>query len=613
MEIEDVDHLVHARRSPLPIVIGLSVLAGLGVAAWLFLVPSTPPAHRVLLVAAGMDPSSGPVFEERVLSALGDGFETVEYASDDTPDDLESASALALEQRAYHVVRLTYEAVEERDNTGLDPAFAYGRLGAEVATSTGEEDTVTVESIEVAGYGASIPEARAAAVRRGGEAIGNEVHRVLLTRALTQAFVEDTGARMELLTRQTELAEHVGNLETGATARERFEAHCAAGQATLEGSTCVSAGCDEHYAFAALPDGSAAVVHTETPGMRISPRDSSATPERVEAVEHIVVMPLDGSEPRVIGSASNYYTYPNLSADGSTVVAVEDWQEGFGVVAIDVASGARRLLTTFTGYPQAPKISPDGTHVLIRHRERRRGDAQTVIFPLSDGVTPRRLGRAELAEWGALTLVPDAEPTVGIVERVALDDVLPPGEAVRDEVRDTEEEGQLARLFMEERIALLSHEDGRVLAWLDDDRHRVESILGSHEGALVYRWSNRNQCGVGWWRPADALSEDEDGALGGPIRTVRTGCYRQMSVGTDGAIFGVGVLATEADLAVSDREILRIDPETGETAVLTANATRDRYPRPAGGRVVYDRVLERTYRRFPRVATCAIDASPDTP
>lgn len=630
VEVEDVDALVVTKRPLWPFVaVGvLGVAAGVG--AWIFY-PREAPAWRVSIVAVGCDADCAAELEDEIEGELAEGFERIAIPEAGRAAELADAQAHAQAERALHVVRLAVETLEERPAADLDRAFIRLAVGAEVAVSDGDAETVAIAPIETAGFGTDLAAARRRAMRWVAPALAAAVHEAMLERPAVREFAANLNIEPELFPRQRAIGDQLERLELAAGARERWTEACGEADAALRSADapheeqCLSSGCDEHYAFDVLPDGSAALVRVETPQMFIPLGLNGGLPRRTETVTRLELVPLDGGERRTIARTTHYYTYPSLSADGSTIVALEDWRDAFGLVAIDVASGERTLLRPFTGYPQAPESSPDGTRVLLRHRVERRGEAQLVVV-WADGI--QRIGpRADVGAFVDVPLEAGGASRLLVAEHEERVVMAPP------EVEDGEPdevpaaEGELAPLYLPVRLALYDPDTGDVLARLEDDRHRVRSILGARNGAVVFTWDHLTgavdldgvrhgettlTCGIGWWTPSSAEA---------PLRTIVTEpCLDQARLAPDGAIIGVARVAIDSDMATTDLEVVRVeapgadapDGARAEVAVLTANAMRERYPRAGreGTRVVFDRVGERRYRDFPRVATCWVDAAP---
>lgn len=581
MEIEDADRLVAPRRSHLPLVAGaglLAVVAAAVVAAW----PNEPDPTRVMVAVRGCDEGCAEAVRDALARVLSSGGFEVEAAA--TAGDAEALREAAASAGAEHALLVVVAVHEQRGAGPIDPAYASASATATLSSARGEA-AVVVTSPRVAWHARELGGALAGAGTRVAAPLADAVHLALLERASVRAFTEAVVSDAAEARRQSAVRDALPRAPRvhEETARMRESCERAGAELGAGGGQCLSDACAEEYAFDLTADGASALVHVETPAARVPLGGRSTIAERVETEERIELVPLDGSARRVIGRADNYYTYPTYAA--GRVVAVEEWPGGFGLVSIDVESGARTPLARFDGrFVQSPELSPDGAHVLYRLRASRRSPARLVVSPVADASTMRLLGEAELASWVTLA-VREGEPARSVVAELA---PLEAGE------REPEEEPADEEVH---RLALLDPEDGSTIAFLDDGAHDVDRVAGVHDGRVAFTWRDGRTCGVGLWDPRTGEASHV------PTET----CVYDARV-AGGAVVGTARTRAAGDPQPGrDAELVLVDLVDGSVRALTANGLRERYPRAAGRRVIFDRVGESRYRSFPRVATCWLE------
>lgn len=580
--------------------------AVVGVAMW----PDAPQPYRVLVAVDGLDEEASRRLLGNVRAPLGvGGFRVLEVASGEPPADAESLRQLAPGALAEHSVFVVVETVDERARGTIEPAFVLLRAHAVVGHIDGEPN-VDIPPVEIAAFGPTLEEAAIEAAERIGAALADGIHLVLVERDSVSAFVQSTSIATDEISTQASIRAASERIERVHEELGWMTSSCGEAELALNADEgphpvrCVASACAEEYAFDVLPDGEAALVHTETPSVRLPLVGELVAAERVESVESIELVPLDGGARRVLGTASNYYTYPSMSADGSKIALVEEWPRGFGLVVIDVESGERTALARFEGYLQSPHLSPDGSLVLASLRARRRAPAQLVVMPTRVGAELRLVGEAHVARWVNAALPEHEGLTLVIAELVGPPEPGPdePVEEIEvDEIEETPEEeeelaeGELPRLELERQLALLDPADGSVLARMEDDRHRVRRVIGERDGAVHFTWYNGRVCGLGHWRAGEP-----------PTFVATEGCLRHAHLSAGDVAVGTLTQSLEGDPDESDDEMAMASLSDGAVTVLTANALRERYPRAAatGRRVIFDRLGTSRYREFPRVAPC---------
>lgn len=611
-EPEELEEALARRRAVWPYFAGFTVALLLAAGGWLMW-PQSPAPYRVLLVPHGVEgePADRLVAAIRGPLAVG-GFRVIEVHDGPLPEEPEGARRLAHEAHAQHSVFATVEVVSSRPRGALEPAYVHLRARAVVGDVSGAP-AVDVAPVEIASFGSTETEALTDAASRAGEALADAVHLALIQRPSVATFLEDTSIATDEISTQAAMRSAHDRVERVLEEQRWMSESCEeaeealAAEAGPASGTCLSGACAEEYAFDLLPDGSAALVHGETPSVRVPLVGELVAAERVESVERIDLVPLDGSERRTIATADNYYTYPSLSADGRRVAVVEEWPRGFGLVVIDVETSERTVLARFDRYVQSPRLSPDGEQLIASVRATRRAPAQLVAIRAQVGSSLRLLGESHLARWVRVG-VPDApDPASLIAELVPMeeeeDEALEVDSLEPDAPEEPEEpelaDGELPPLDLERRLAVIDPEDGSVRATMEDDRRRVRRVIGSRDGAVVFTWYNGRVCGLGRWDPATGEAEHR----------VTPVCLRHAHLAADGRAVGTAPLSAEADPEEGDDEIVELGFDDQPARILTANAQRERYPRASaqGRRVIYDRLGTSRYRAFPRVALCWLE------
>lgn len=561
-----------------PWFLGMALLLGIGAVAWLAW-PVSPSPTRVLVAVHGCGGACASALSEALRAQLASTFEVL--PGEGTSAD--AARAAASEQGAEHALFVEVEVHERREASPTEVAYASTTVRARLLSSTGEPDR-EIRSLRIGTFASSPDEALRAAVLRSAETLAAEIDVALLERPNVVTYTTEDVPNEEL-DRQSAIRDRIARLPRVREEIEWIQNSCAEAARELArdggNARCISQACAEEYAFDVLPDGSAALVHGETPGASIAVTRPVA--RRVETEETLALVPLDGSAPRVLARSDNYYTYPGFG--GGRIVAVEDWGREFGLVSIDLEDGARTVLARIARrWVQSPRVSPDGRWIFYHLRAERRAPPQLVVVEARAGATERSIGAAQLSTWVE-------GPRIAELVEWARVGTPPPVDAIDDTSPPVVQE--LPMIDATLRLALYDPANGEVTAWLDDDRHEIEAVAGSANGKVVFTWSNGGVCGVGAWQP------------GGAAAFARTPfCLDHPSATTDGHVVGTARVSGDEDPSPDDDEVVDVDVATGTFRVLTFNALRDRYPRAAGDRVVFDRLGTSRYRAFPRVATC---------
>jgi hypothetical protein len=580
--MEDEERSVRSR--PIwPWLLGMTMLLVIALVAW-FAWPRDPSPARVMIAVHGCSGECASALAGALRGQLSETFDVV--GADHPIASADEAPAAAASHGAAHALFVDVETHERRDASEREAAYASATVRAHLVSASGEPAR-ELRALRIGAFGADADTALRTVVLRSAETLAASINVALLERPSVVTYTTETVGREEE-DRQSAIREQLTRLERVREEISWMDESCreAATELARDGGNtrCLSHACAEEYAFDVLADGSSAIVHGETPGASIAIARPLA--RRIETEETLAIVPLDGSAPRVIGRSDNYYTYPDLSADGRRVVAVEDWGREFGLVVIDVEDAARTVISRSRNWVQSPRISPDGAFILYHSRAERRAPPQLVVVEARAGATERLIGEARLATW-----VDAGGPKIAeLVEwaRVGAPPSLEPIDPLAPPVID-----ELPVIESTMRLALHDPRTGEPGLWLDDERHEIEELAGTWDGKIVFTWSNGDVCGVGVWDPT------------GPVIFTRTQiCIDHPSATADGHVVGTARASAEGDPSPDDDEIVDVSLVDGAHRVLTSNALRDRYPRAAGDRVVFDRIGTSRYRTFPRVATC---------
>lgn len=572
------------RRSPISaIVFALIFVLGVGgTAAWYLLRDATVPS-RVLVVVDGGSPETEDFVRRRLARHLGElGFDarpTEEETAEPLPD-ADAALERARDLGAGFLVHVAVQVRAERPGIGQGHVFVVADATTRVVPTVDGEPSPDAHVTTFAVEGVGMNDALARMEDAWATVAYAQVAGDLFGHPLLSRFVEEGG----------ELADMgmVGELRTNlpyaagqARTATRLAEVCAEATRALVHEAepavrCLSAGCDEEYAFDVTPDGAAALVHVESPAIYV-PFGSSPAPRVAETVERIELRPLDGGAARPLAWARNFFGYGDLSEDGSTLVFVEDGS-AFGLVTVDVDSGERRV--PYAAEPPRqilqPELSADGSRALFYERPGHRGRSELKVVSTREGGEPLTLGTgAELAQWVVLPLRPGEAAQPLVVARFRRDRATPDRRPHAVLMRP-DDPGQHVRIGGEDRD--------------------ITEIAGAVGSGLFLGWQDGARCGVGRY----------DAATGQTAWTDTDVCVGDLTVADDGMLIGVARTRRDGDPSGGDDEVAVIDPGTGAITALTANAVRDRYPRaPARGRrVVFERLTRSQFDSLRHVAVC---------
>ena len=603
MEVTDADALVPRPRRVWPL-LAILLVCGVAGAAALVLWPDEPDVLRVMVAGTECEAGCAEARAELVEGLRELGWDVAAPAA----VTRDGAREAAREVGAAQVVWLELEWVERRAPRGED-AYAHLRATASLLdVQTGA--AIPIGSHERAAFGLGAAAAAQLAGERAAAGLVDAVAVAVAEHPSVRAYANDPSTDDPV--RQADLRVLIDRAAQARRGNRYHETRCQAATRRLLGRAsgpqvnCLCDGCAEEYVFGVAPDGSAAYVVVET--RRAQARADDIGLRRIETVERIDRVPLDSSARTTLATTNNFYSYPAISGDGRRLAFVEEHATVFALVAQDVGTGARTPIWRDARRLQSPALSRDGSRVLFLARA---PDERPILMvaPVAPGGEARPIAFAWGPRW--VELAPsEGAPREVIAELVPLDHALegPPdfdapelaAQVVAFESPEGEErpiDGE--RSAWTKRLVLLDPETGAVLARLDDSAHRIDRLAGVRAGALYFTWHERDECGVGSWRPS----------TGERTFTVTQACLHHADVTERGSLVAAAPAARTDDPFTDDAELVEVDPSSGRFFVWTADSLRDRYPRavPGGRRVVFDRMGGPTDSDLPSVATCWVE------
>ncbi len=585
---------------------------------------SRPLADRVAIAVHGCGERCDP----DLADALARGLSRAGLEGKALPSgsgDVARERAAARELRAGYVIDLGVEPLAQREGLERASVLVTARATARLYSANGDGHLVTQRTATFAMERGSRDAALYAMGNSFAELLFPDLAQALFARSDVKDAV-DSNRNIEGFARE----ERVDRSRRAVKARARIQAQyrqaCtveARGLAALahRGLHCVTPACSEEYAVGELPDGSAAVVQVGTPSVGF-PFDPESQPMRFPGVERIDLVPLaGGGARRTLATAQRVYGYPSLSENGRAVAYVEATSDSFGLVVLDVATGARRVLHV-THRPermQDPKVSPDGTRVLVTARIGADGPPRLLLASasargtrtLAEGLGPARwvtlsptLG-APPRPLVAAYVRPDA-PTSATAPDASLqgartaDPPTPPSEVRAADTSPGSTSLPPTTWPTRPYVRIIDPDSGATVARVGGDQHAVVDVSGARGGALYIEWDDGGAgCGIGRF----------DSATGQTRWLTTATCAANLSVAPDGVLVGEAILSRPGDPSRADAEIATVDPVTGSVAPLTATETRERYVRTArdARRLVFERVAPSSYRGLPGVAVCSME------
>jgi hypothetical protein len=341
--------------------------------------------------------------------------------------------------------------------------------------------------------------------------------------------------------------------------------------------TCLDVDCGERYLFGLSRDGRHALVHVDTPRSFV-PFAMSPAPHAANTLERLVLVPLDGGDATTVATARSFYGHGTLSDDGSRAAFVEQAALRFGVVALEIATGARRVLSIAErpGMVIEARISPDGQWVAHHQKAFNRAHTELHVTRF-DGAEPLVISRR--TRDGLWLTAP-----------------LRPGENARQLLAfDGTESYEGAP-----RPALVDPAEPDDVVELDVGEHIVRQIVGAHDEKLVLLGSPRgdlDHCEIG-------IRDPETGDV--EWRPIAT-CLEDTRMTDRFELTGSGVLSRRGpdvdDPDTTDPEAIVMDLETGQTTIHTTNRAIERNVHAAGNRIAFER---RVLSQYPAVHPNAV-------
>lgn len=606
-----------ARAGPW-IVLGVVAVLVAGAIFGLVRLASRPLPDRVAVAVHGCGERCNPDLANAVAQGLSRaGLEGKPLAL--TSGDVAREREAARELRAGYVIDLGVEPVLNREGLSHDRTFVVARATARLYAADGDARIVAQHSVTTGMERETVGAALYAMGTSFAEMLFPDMVQALFARPDVKDAV-DSQRGIEGFAR----TERVDRSRRALDARARIEAEyrraCAVearGLAALErtGMHCVTPACAEEYAVGVLPDGSAAVVQVGTPSV-VFPFAPDSQPTRYPGVERIDLVPLPSGARRTLATAQRVYGYPALSENGATVVYVESTSDSYGLVAIDLASGDRRVLhvTRRPERMQDPKLSPDGARVLVTARIGADGPPRLLVSStagggthvLAEGLGPSRWVTLATAPGGtprpliAAYVRPDAPTTAPVAQDPSLEAATSPIAEVGTAGAPGEAAAAPPRTWpTRPYVRVIDPDSGVTVARVGGDQHSVVDVSGSRHGELFVEWDDGDQgCGIGRF----------DSATGQTSWLPMATCAANLAVAADGVLVGEAIVSRPGDASGADAEIATVDPATGAVAPLTASETRERYVRTArdGRRFIFERVAPSSYRGLPGVAVCSM-------
>jgi len=567
----------------------VAVLILLGVAAypvyWFTLRGGTSP-DRIHVVVSGEPAGFATTLRGRLVHQLTQvGFEVmgIDDEAVEVPTDLDWDGALASADQIGARYLVHVEVSQDSERQGLTEGLTFVVATGSVRVGPVDEDEAEPGETRSLTFGAE---------GRGTDDALDETTEPFAT--TFRHWAAGDLLTMPALVARLEDPEHVGDAERQnalddalerragqVRSDERFQEVCIESivQLTIDDErgpapfVCIEPSCGERYLFGLSADGTEALMHVEAPTFFV-PFATSPAPRAAETVERLELAPLDGGEPRVLAVAQNFFGYGGMSDDGSRVTFVEQASRRFGVVALEVESSERRVLTVVErpGLVIQSRISPDGQWILWHQKAFNRAHTELHLMPFEGGEEAILSRRTRLGRWVHTPLRPGEEPRLAIIFDGTESYEGSPRPVLVDPTAPTE----VVELDIGERV--------------------IRQVIGSHEGRLVLLGSERDNidaCILGVRDVATAEIEWK------PLGT----CVEDARLSDRGEVVGAAVLSREGDPESTDTEAIIMDIESGDTIIHTINRARERYVRAVGDRIVFERGIR---SQFPAVHPNAV-------
>jgi len=581
------------------LVVGLVVvLAGVGGGvAWHFGRPeSAGPlvARRVAFELRGW-PEGAQGLRDALHEAIEEaGLEAVPAEGEGPP----LLADLARAHEATQAARLTLEVVEERAGLAGTNRFVVGRVTAHTVDLTEGAALREPSETTLAAEAPDRDEALRDIGQRAVEMLAPQVVAELVTSPAIAALVEGRAAAN--VSRINSVRRAFGGAVSRDEAVTSFSQACQAAEGELAAGVGavtprpLTAACGRARPVGMTSDGQAAMVLVDGP-VPWFPLETPARPRAAEALARIDLVPVGAGSGRRTLARGVGFSEVESSLDGSTVIAVEVAGGLTGLVAIDIATGERRLLQSVQGPERLsePRPSPDGRLVAYVHASGARDSGRRLVVPVAGGSEVELSPAARSARW--VRVGDDGRLLIAAIVRQRV-------EAAREAYRAVVRRAGLTpsgEAPLLRHVVLIDPATGEVVArhWSAD--RQVNDVLGDVDGTVlvVSRRGLESGCALG------RLDSGAPEIAWLPLAP----CPSDVVASPRGWVVGVAVASTVDDEDGRDFELIQIDPTTGLVTPLTANTVGESAPRVAAGAssVVFARALPAPWREFPRIATMA--------
>ena len=446
---------------------------------------------------------------------------------------------------------ILFELTAERVRDGLTSDTGYFRHGlrASVIDTATEEDVRTLD-LAFGAEAVTESELDEGLLSVWVHAIGPELLEILYARpSLVEARRSSTD--VEIAARALALTNHAEDVEITRQARESLATRCAQMGTTLEAANasatprvhCYGDPCGETYLVGLTADSIVVQIESSVPYLNFQGEARMAeTEERLERVS------LANGSAAILATSSNYYGIAGLASASGIAVAVEQGRARNGaLVAVDVASGARRVVRVL-----GPGRAPDAILPSL--------DANAMFMSTYGAMTmarggeePRPIPRWRLSGATWLSL-----PALGVPQVLA----------AYDPAAD---------------VLVLLQDDGNVAIDPANLVGRFRGIAGAKDDLLYLVHSDATGCFVSRLDPATASLVST---------THLSECVSQPRLLTDGRLVGLAETHAEGDTP-GDPEIVIAD-QSGDVRPLTRGTYREVNPQVAstGTHIAFERHLD---------------------
>jgi hypothetical protein len=528
----------------------LVMLVGVGAAAMLSMGPTSYDATSIVIGIEGESLLAPRVLEGFEAELARTGFQTTIV-----PARERTRAALAAKANDLGARYLVHLAItEERARDGLTNETGYFRQGVTL-TLVDAEDGREVHTRTLAfGRDTITPnEGADDLVSAWIHSLGPELLEVIFAdgpfrEARTETDVDVASRYMEIDGHRTDV-ELVRDMRA-ALARQCEELGSTVAAANASATppvSCYGDPCGQTLLLGLTPDGAHAIVQVST----AQPSFNFQGALRLEQIEErIERVSLADGRATVLATAGNFYGQGNIAggADAHVVAVIEQGRGSFGVVGIDTATGARRVVTVLEPHrtPDAVLPSPDGAAMFVV------GRGFGAIVDASDQTIRLAGYRLEDPTWAAL-------PALGVPYVLALYD-----------------RGN-------DQIAL-HQTDGNTAIAPTPLTGRFRGYAGALDGLLTLIVSDASGCFLARFDPTTSQMVSTEHI---------DECVGQARVAHDGRVVAIAETRAAGDTP-GDPEIVLVDGASGDVTPLTRGTFVEVNPQTAASapRVAFERRLE---------------------